>query len=110
VVRPVDPNYLVYVAANSMNQNPWLLNRSQIVDPNRRPTRHRYPPMYITLTQDLPRGTVINLFNSYGNRPVAVTPVNDNADTARILRLPINPPDSIEATLNPNPGPSRPSH
>jgi hypothetical protein len=110
MVQPQVQAPLNYMSAN-MNQMPRQVLQALFNMPNvPRPIRHRYPPMYITLTQDLPEGTVINLFHSMSHRPVAVPPVPDNRNTARIVRLPIYPPHTTQATHNPNPGSSRQPH
>jgi hypothetical protein len=100
---------VVFVSARNLDQVPLPMNQLPITAPNGPPpVTHRYPNMYITLPEDMPRGTVINLFHQVDNQPVAVFPVPDDIAQARIIRLPIFPPNSRELTLDPKPGPSRP--
>jgi hypothetical protein len=84
------------------------MNQLPITNPNGAPhVRHKYPNMFITLPVDMPRGTVINLFQEVDDHPVAVFPVPDDITQARLFRLPIYPADSRELTSDPTPGHSR---
>ncbi len=108
LLRPTLPNHVVYVAARHLNLVPLPMNQLPITNPNGPPpVTHRYPHMFITLPEDLPRGTVINLFHQVDKQPLAVFPVPDDITQARTIRLPIVPTDSTEETTNPNPGRSR---
>jgi hypothetical protein len=88
--------------------NPLRLSQVPIAGSNGyEPVEHLYPQMVVALPVDLPRGTVINLFNPVAIRPVAVLPVpNNNIRATTYTSLPIYPPDSLVQTVIPTAGPS----
>jgi hypothetical protein len=66
--------------------------------------QHRFPPMYLTLTRDLPRGTIVNLFHPASTRPIAVVPrTEQNTELFTAFYLPIDPPNTLVQTANPIP-------
>ncbi len=70
--------------------------------------RHRYPQMYITLPQDLPQGTIINVFHPAGSAPIAITPPEDGLYT--LFHMPANPPQILGEMVDPNPpAPAQPN-
>jgi hypothetical protein len=102
------PTHVIFARSENLHLNPLRLSEVPITHPNgHEPVEHLYPQMFITLPIDLPRGTVINLFNPLSLKPLAVLPIpNNNIRAATYSRLPIYPPDSVVQTVFPAAGPS----
>jgi hypothetical protein len=70
--------------------------------------------MIIGITEDLPRGTIINLFHPISQYPIAVLPAPDDPNLANGLQLSIYPPSTRvqqqqQPDVDPNPNPERPT-
>jgi hypothetical protein len=63
--------------------------------------RHRFPQMYITIPQDLPQGSIVNVFHPARFEPIAVTP-RDATGLYKLINLPTEPPEALGEMLDHN--------
>jgi hypothetical protein len=64
--------------------------------------RHTFPQMYITLSHDLPKGTIINVFHPAASQPIAVTP-QDGAGCHTFMFMFAAPSQAQGQMVDPNP-------
>jgi hypothetical protein len=111
---PLNPNHLAYVSARNANQEPMYLQEVPVAQhPGESPIIHGFPQMIISLTQDLPRGTIINIFHPTCQFPIAVLPPPDDVNLTTFIPLPIFPQNfrvqQQQENIPPNPNPQTPT-
>jgi hypothetical protein len=115
---PLNPNHLAYVYARNANQQPMYLQEVPLAHhPGESPIIHGFPQMIIGVTQDLPRGTILNLFHPTSQSPIAVLPAPDDVSLTKFIPLPIFPQNirvqqqqqQQQQNMPPNPNPQGPT-
>jgi hypothetical protein len=123
VARPNHPTVPMWrapatVPPNAPGRLPTFRPISFQTTPHHITFRHRFPQMYVTVPQSLPRGTLINLFHPSGRRPFSISPRNAQGFYT-LNSLFIDPPRALgerilgqpdDQNVNSNPPPTPPTN